>query len=60
MLLEKLTIENFQALKEPAEIEFGRLTFLYGPNSAGKSAVFDALELLARMGRDASGICGAS
>ena len=25
MLLEKLTIENFQALKEPAEIEFGKV-----------------------------------
>ena len=49
--LRKLTLENFQAIRGPAEFEFGKLTFLYGPNSVGKSAVFDALTLLALTAR---------
>ena len=49
--LRKLTLENFQAIRGPAEFEFGKLTFLYGPNSVGKSAVFDAITLLALTAR---------
>ena len=45
MRLKRLRIENFKAIEGPVELEFGNLTFLYGPNSAGKSAVLDALDL---------------
>jgi hypothetical protein len=47
-MLKQISIENFQSIRGPLEIEFGKLTFLYGPNSIGKSAVFDALDVLAR------------
>ena len=40
-----LELENFQSIIDPVRIEFSDITLLYGPNSAGKSAVFDALEL---------------
>lgn len=46
-----LGLQNFQAITEPAFLPFGRLTLLYGPNSAGKSAVSDALELWRDFGR---------
>lgn len=39
-------LENFQSIEGRTRIEFRPITLLYGPNSAGKSAVFDALELL--------------
>lgn len=39
-----LEIENFQSIKESMRIEFAPITLLFGPNSAGKSAVYDALE----------------
>lgn len=41
-----LEIENFQSIRESMRIEFAPITLLFGPNSAGKSAVYDALELL--------------
>jgi len=40
-----IELENFQSIKERTRINFGSITLLYGPNSAGKSSVFDALEL---------------
>ena len=36
-------LENFQSIRRPTFINCQGLTFLYGPNSAGKSAVIDAL-----------------
>lgn len=51
MQIRKLSITNFQSIRECVEIEFGRLTFLVGPNSVGKSAIFDALDLLNCFGR---------
>jgi AAA15 family ATPase/GTPase len=44
--LLSLEIENFQSITNPMRLDFSPITLLYGPNSAGKSAVFDALELL--------------
>jgi AAA15 family ATPase/GTPase len=41
-----IELENFQSIKEAVRIEFAPLTLLFGPNSAGKSAIFDALELI--------------
>ncbi len=42
----ELYVEGFQVFEETARIPLRRLTFLFGPNSAGKSAVEDALTLL--------------
>lgn len=41
--IEQITVQNFQSLRERTEIPIRPLTFLYGPNSAGKSSIFDAL-----------------
>ena len=41
-----LVLKNFQSLRERTEIPIGPLTFLYGPNSAGKSCIDDAFTLL--------------
>ena len=41
-----IELEGFQCFEKPTRIEFAPITLLYGPNSAGKSAIFDALELV--------------
>jgi predicted ATPase len=41
-----IELENFQAIERRTRIELKPITLLYGPNSAGKSSVFDALQLL--------------
>ncbi len=41
--IDQITIENFQSIKEKVAIPLRPITFLYGPNSAGKSSIFDAL-----------------
>ena len=41
-----IELEGFQCEKS-TRIEFAPITLLYGPNSAGKSAIFDALDLVA-------------
>jgi hypothetical protein len=41
-----IELENFQSIERRTRIELRPITLLFGPNSAGKSAVFDALELL--------------
>ena len=43
--LTGLYLENFQAIKLPTFIKLDGLVFLYGPNSAGKSSVIDALNI---------------
>ena len=40
-----ITLEGFQVFDKPTHIPFGKLTFLFGPNSAGKSALQDALSI---------------
>ena len=42
--LTKIYLENFQAIKGPTHIKLGDVTFLVGPNSVGKSAVYDAIK----------------
>jgi hypothetical protein len=44
-MLDAIVIENFQSFREPVEVPLAPITLLYGPNSAGKSAVLDALAL---------------
>jgi hypothetical protein len=41
-----IELENFQSITERVRIDLKPITLLYGPNSAGKSAVFDALTLV--------------
>lgn len=44
--LSSIHVQNFKSLIGPADIELTPLTFFYGPNSAGKSAVGAAIDLL--------------
>jgi len=44
-----ITLEGFQVFDKPTYIPLERLTLLFGPNSAGKSAVQDAIELYAEL-----------
>ena len=46
MIVDHITIENFQCIAAPVRLALGPLTFLYGPNSSGKSAIADAMTLL--------------
>ncbi len=38
-----MTIENFKGIKDPVHIDFKPVTLLFGPNSAGKSTIIQAL-----------------
>ena len=42
MRFTKLIVGGFKSLRDPVEIPIAPLTFMFGPNSAGKSAVKDA------------------
>lgn len=46
MKITAIELENFQSIERRTRIDFKPITLLFGPNSAGKSSVFDALELL--------------
>ncbi|MBV5329810.1 MAG: AAA family ATPase [Chlorobium sp.] len=63
MIIKALTIENFKGISEPVRIEFKPITLLFGPNSAGKSTVVQALhyarEILERNNVDADQVVGA-
>ena len=56
MSITAITIENFKAIKEPVRIELKPITLLFGPNSAGKSTIVQALhyarEILERQNVD--------
>jgi len=43
MSISAITIENFKGIKEPVKVEFKPITLLFGPNSAGKSTIVQAL-----------------
>jgi len=57
MIIKSLIIENFKGIGEPVRVEFKPITLLYGPNSAGKSTIVQALhyarEVLDRNNLDA-------
>ena len=63
MRINALTIENFKGVSNPVRIEFKPITLLFGPNSAGKSTIVQALhyvrEILERGNVDADRILGA-
>ena len=46
VLVEKIALENFQSLRSRVEIPIRPLTFLFGPNSAGKSSIYDSLNFI--------------
>lgn len=45
--IKQLTMGGFQVFGDPVTVPLGPLTLLYGPNSAGKSAILDAMLALA-------------
>ncbi len=47
-MIRRAKIENYKSLKR-AEITFQKLTVVFGPNAAGKSNLFDALNLVSRL-----------
>src|SRR5688572_1729052 len=50
MRLTALTLRNFKSIGDkPVRIEFKPITLLFGPNSAGKSTVFQALHYLSEI-----------
>jgi len=42
-MITRIELENFKGIREPVILKLRRLTFLFGPNSAGKSTVIQAL-----------------
>jgi len=44
--LSAITIENFKAVRSKCRIEFRPITLLFGPNSAGKSTILQALQFM--------------
>jgi predicted ATPase len=49
MIIKALTIENFKAIGEPIRVEFKPITLLFGPNSAGKSTIVQAINYTREM-----------
>ena len=47
-VLTGIYIKNFQSIKDPFFLKLNKLCLLYGPNSAGKSSILDALDLIKR------------
>ncbi len=43
MPISSITIKNFKGIKEPIRVDFKPITLLFGPNSAGKSTIVQAL-----------------
>ncbi len=50
--LTGIFLENFQSISAPAYIKMAGITMLYGPNSAGKSSVLDALDFVLKISDD--------
>lgn len=47
--LTSITLGGFQVFDEPTTVPLAKLTFLFGPNSAGKSAIEDGLAIILGM-----------
>ncbi len=45
-MLRRIAIENFKGVGERVELELAPVTLLFGPNSAGKSTVLQALQYM--------------
>lgn len=44
--ITSLTIENFKAVRSACRVEFKPITLLFGPNSAGKSTILQAMQFM--------------
>ena len=44
-----MTLENFKCFHQPVKIDFSQITMLYGPNSAGKSSILQAICYIAEV-----------
>jgi len=44
-MITAIEIENFKGIRERMRVEFGPITLLFGPNSAGKSSLLHAFHL---------------
>ena len=51
--ISKLIVGGFKSIRERTEIPIAPLTLLFGPNSAGKSSVMDAMDALRQRLKDA-------
>jgi hypothetical protein len=49
MKLKTIHLENFQCIAGPITVDIAPLTLLFGANSAGKSAIADALDILSHL-----------
>lgn len=47
MRLQKIAVEKYKGYAEPTELELAPLTILVGPNNAGKTALAEAVQLIA-------------
>jgi AAA15 family ATPase/GTPase len=43
MIIKAFTIENFKGINKPVTINIKPITLLFGPNSAGKSSIIQAI-----------------
>ena len=43
--LSKVILENFQSIQQFSEVKIKPITILVGPNSAGKSSIYDVLSI---------------
>jgi len=43
MPISSITLENFKGINKPVQVDFKPITLLFGPNSAGKSTIVQAL-----------------
>lgn len=48
-VLKSMTLENFKCFHQPVKIDFSQITMLYGPNSAGKSSILQAICYIAEV-----------
>jgi hypothetical protein len=49
-------LQNFQSIREYSEIPLSPITLIYGPNSAGKSTIHDALHFISHFMTGADGV----
>lgn len=42
-VIQAITLENFKGVRDPVRVELKPITLLFGPNSAGKSTILQAL-----------------
>jgi len=56
MPISSITIEKFKGINEPIRVDFKPITLLFGPNSAGKSTIVQALHMLLKSSNETTSI----